>query len=144
MATDGKIPRDALLGNLKNRYEWKQVEKPKAWRAKAPGEELIGYYGGKTLRDGKFGQYEVAMIDVPHTGSFMVSGTEAIQLFDAAQIGIGWPVRVVWEGVQEWGEPDAAGKKKTVKKFKVFIAEGDPISPEYLPRTSPEPAPGEQ
>jgi len=142
--SDTKIPRDALLGNLKNRYEWKAVERPHTWRPTKEGEELIGFYGGKTLRDGQFGQYEVAMIHVPHEGSFMVSGTLAIRLFDAANIGVGWPVRVVWKGYKELEGEGSDGKKKKMKQFEVFIAEGDPIAPEYLPRTTAANPPVEQ
>lgn len=119
--------------NLKNRYEWKKVERPITWRPKTEGEELIGFFGGKTIREGKFGQYEVVLVHVPHTGSFMISGVVVAQLFDAAGVGVGWPVRVVWRDYEDLGE-DAEGKKKRMKKYEVFIAEGDPVAPEFLPR----------
>jgi hypothetical protein len=115
--------------DLKSRYEWKQVEAPKTWRPKMLGEELIGFFGGKTLRNGRYGQYEVVLVHVPRRGSFMISGTRVSQLIDAAGIDIGWPVRIAWRGEMKLpGE-----EERKMKLFDVFIAEGDPVSPGDLP-----------
>lgn len=82
--------------DLRARYAWKKVEAPKTWRPSTNGEELTGFYGGKTLRNGQWGQYEVIVVHVPHRGTFMVSGTRVIQLVDAADIQTGWPIRIVY------------------------------------------------
>jgi len=48
--------------DLRERYGWKKVVAPKAWRPEATGEELIGFYGGKTTRTGAYGQYDVVLV----------------------------------------------------------------------------------
>jgi hypothetical protein len=116
--------------DLRERYEWRKVETPKAWRPKELGEELLGFYGGKTSRSGPYGQYDLVLVHVPKRGSFLVSGTRVIQLIDAAGIEPGWPVRVVFRGVVQLDE------QRRMKSFDVFVAEGDPVSPDELPRTS--------
>ncbi len=113
--------------SLVSRYEWKKVEAPKTWRPKHNGEELVGFYGGKTSRTGQYGQYEVVLIHVPRRGTFMISGTRIVQLADAANINVGWPIRVVYLGTV------ALAEEKTMKQFDVFVAEGDPVSPDELP-----------
>ena len=71
-----------LAAELRDRFNWKQVEAPGLWRPDDIGEELIGYYGGRTLRTGPHGQYEVVIVHVPQQGAFMLSGTMIIQLID--------------------------------------------------------------
>jgi hypothetical protein len=113
---------------LVDRFVWKKVKHPKTWRPKEPGEEIVGYYGGKTLRNGTFGEYHVIVVHVPREGSFMVSGTQIVQLIDAASIREGWPIRIKWGGVL-----DLPGGK-TLKQFEVQVAEGEPIEVEEMPR----------
>jgi hypothetical protein len=73
------------------------------------------------------------MVTVPRRGVFMVSGTQVVQLADAANVDIGWPIRIVWHGVITL--PGKAGEEdRTMKRFELFIAEGDPVSPEDLPK----------
>ena len=103
MAQDS-IPRDALVGNLQSRYTWRKVERPKPWRPKLIGEVLLGFYGGKSVRTGTFGEYTVVIVHVPSLGSFTLSGVQVIQKFDVADLKIGWPVRVVWQGYEDLGE----------------------------------------
>lgn len=131
MTTADKKPRE--LGDLRSRYEWKQVEAPKTWRPKMIGEELVGFFGGKTLRNGQWGQYEVVLVHVPLRGSFMVSGTRINQLADASGIGVGWPIRIVWRGKVRLAEPTPDGEVREMKQYDVFVAEGDPLSPEEMP-----------
>lgn len=142
------IPKDNVIGNLKSRYQWKKIERPRAWRPKTVGEELVGYYGGKTARTGQFGQYEVVLVHVPTVGSFLISGVEVIQGFDSAAINVGWPVRVVWQGLQELDKDKEDGKpeagKRTMKRFDVFVAEGEPVPAEFLPRLADEAPTGPQ
>lgn len=125
-------PREVAPDDLRARFEWKKVEAPKAWRPKHNGEELVGYYRGRTVRSGRFGQYEVVMLLVPGRGAFMLSGTRIIQLIDAAGVDEGWPVRVVWKGLKNIGETED-GEPKRMKDFEVFVAEGEPIDVDDLP-----------
>lgn len=118
------------IGDLTTRYEWKKIEAPKRWNPKMLGEELVGFYSGKTIRNGKFGQYEVVLVTVPRRGVFMVSGTRIVQLVDAAVIEPGWPIRIVWRGsIKLPGE-----EERSMKNFEFFIAEGDPVAVEDLPQ----------
>jgi hypothetical protein len=129
-----RIPSETHMGDLHGRYKWKKVERPHPWRPKEPGEELVGFYGGKTLRSGKFGQYEVVIVHVPCSGTLMLSGIQIIQLVDAACIEVGWPIRIVWKGLEELGEGDIEGEAKRMKTFEVYVAEGDPLAVGDLPK----------
>src|SRR3972149_1075097 len=104
---------------IRTRYKWQKVHVPKHWRPKKVGEEIVGFYGGRTLKTGNFGQYEVMLIHVPSLGSFTLSGTMLIQLIDASMIDMGHPIRVVWGGQKQLD-----GDKK-MKIFEVFVAEGE-------------------
>lgn len=128
-----ELPQTPVAANLRERYAWKQVEAPKAWRPRMLGEELIGFFGGKTQRNGRFGQYEVVLVHVPLRGTFMLSGTRALQLIDAADLRAGWPIRIVWRGNVALPEKEGE-EKKTMKNFEVYVAEGDPLNAEDLPR----------
>jgi len=125
-------PREVPLGDLSARYEWRRVDAPKTWRPRMIGEELVGFFGGKTTRKGQWGQYDVVLVHVPSRGSFMVSGTRVNQLVDAADIQTGWPVRIVWRGAVAL-PPTADGEPRSMKQYEVFVAEGDPVAPEDLP-----------
>ncbi len=115
------------FGDLKSRFTWKKVHGPRIWRPKVPGEELVGYYGGKTLRNGAYGQYEVVVVHVPIKGTYLISGIQVVQLVDASSIDVRWPIRIVWRGTE------ALDEERTLKKFEVFVAEGDPIAEEDVP-----------
>lgn len=118
----GEEPTESKTNDtVRARYKWKRVDAPKPWRPKDEGEELCGYYLGKTLRNGRFGQYEVALILVPARGTFMVSGTRVIQLIDAANIDVRWPIRIVWKGLI------ALSGDRSFKDFEVFVAQGEPL-----------------
>lgn len=124
-------PRE-VFGDIHSRYEWKKVQAPHTWKPSAIGEELAGFYGGKTIRTGRYGQYEVALVHIPRRGTFMVTGTRALQLIDAANINVGWPIRIVWQGRKDCGTTDD-GEVKQMKLVDVYVAEGDPISADCLP-----------
>lgn len=118
---------DLTIERFKRKFDWKKVHAPKTWAPRDIGEELVGYYGGRTMRNGAFGQYEVVIVHVPYRGSWMVSGTEIIQLLDSAAIQKGHPIRVVFKGML------ALGGERTKKRFDLLIAEGDALSEEELP-----------
>lgn len=125
------VAQDVTPKDVNNKYEWRKVEAPKRWNPHDPGEELCGYYIGKTTRSGTYGQYEVVMVHIPERGTFMVSGVRIVQLVDASQVEPGWPVRIVWRGYQ----PVGGGQGKEMKMFDFFVADGEPIAPERLPKS---------
>lgn len=103
---------DAKLAGMK----WRKISAPTAWRPK-DGDELIGYYLGRTRRDGRFGQYEVVVVAVPYAGTHMISGTGIIQLADSAMLSRGDAVRIVYLGSQ------ALENGLTVKRFELYVGE---------------------
>lgn len=116
---------------FKARYGWEKVLVPRVWRPK-PGDEILGFYGGRTLRNGQFGQYEVVIIVVPHKGAFTASGTGLINLIDAAQVAIGHPIHIRYlnkELIESTG--------KHFKVYELFVAVGEPIAPEDMPEVEP-------
>lgn len=121
--------------DLIDRYQWKKVEAPKTWRPKSVDEELVGFYGGKTSRTGPFGAYPVVIVHVPRQGTMTVTGTQIVQLADSSSIMPGWPVRIIYRGLHKFGDGD---QKKTMKKFDMLVAEGDPISPDDMPKLKDE------
>ncbi len=124
---DAKKRAEATAEVLRDRYGWQKVTAPRTWRPTVPGEELCGYYGGKTSRSGVYGQYDVIVIHVPHRGTFTVSGTAILQLVDSAMVGKGHPIRIIWKGEKVLDEV------RTKKLFELFIAEGDPLAEDELP-----------
>jgi hypothetical protein len=104
---------------LKN-VKWRKIHAPTTWRPSDTGEELIGFYAGRTKRDGTFGQYDVVIIAVPYKGTFMISGTKLIQLFDSAMLTRGEAVRVRFLGRQDISTPD---EKREMKLFELFVGE---------------------
>jgi hypothetical protein len=53
-----------------------------------------------------------------------------VQLVDASQVQPGWPVRIIWRGYQ----PVGGGQGKEMKMFDFFVADGEPMAPERLPK----------
>lgn len=121
-------PSETLTADrMRERFRWQKVHTPRVWAPKEVGDELIGYYGGRTLRTGSFGQYEVVIVHVPQRGSYVVSGTSLIQLIDSSMIAVGHPVRIVWLGLKKLDEA------RTMKLFDLHVAEGDPLDADDLP-----------
>jgi len=109
-------PRPEVVGDdILERYDWKQVRAPQRWRPEVEGSELAGYYAGRTLYQGQYGPYEVALIIVPGVGAFTLSGVKLIQLIDASQVGPSDPVRVTWNGYIDLG----GGKR--MKDYSLYI-----------------------
>lgn len=99
--------------------KWRKINAPTTWKPQ-PGEELIGYYGGRTLRDGQFGQYTVVIVAVPYKGTYMISGTKLIQLFDSAMLARGEAVRVKFLGRKDISTED---EKREMKEFELYVGE---------------------
>ncbi|OHD23661.1 MAG: hypothetical protein A2Y38_23475 [Spirochaetes bacterium GWB1_59_5] len=121
-----------LIDDLRERFKWRKVVAPRPWQPKEPGGALLGYYGGRTLRTGPHGQYEVAIVHVPREGAFMLTGVRIIQLIDASMIAIGHPIQVVWQGMVD----TTAGHQ--MKNYEVLVADGDAIPAEALPEMAPQ------
>ena len=120
----------ASAAKLKS-MKWREVSAPKTWNPKENGEELTGYYAGRTKRDGKFGQYEVVTVLVPYKGAFMVSGTVLIQLADTAMLTRGDAVRIVFVERKQLDE------ERSMKVFKLFVGEQEALAETELPEEQP-------
>jgi len=115
---------------LKN-VKWRKISAPKTWNPKTSGEELIGYYAGRTKRDGQFGQYEVVTVLVPYKGAFMVSGTVLIQLADTAMLTRGDAVRIVFI------ERKKLDEEREMKVFELYVGELEALDEAEMPEESP-------
>lgn len=111
--------------SLKN-VEWRKISAPISWRPKK-GEELIGYYIGRTKKNGKFGQYEVLTVLVPYKGAVMVSGTIIIQLADTALMQPGDAIRIVFLGKKPIGED------REMKMFELYVGDGTALPLSEIP-----------
>lgn len=100
---------------LKN-VKWRKINAPSTWRPQ-DGEELVGYYVGRTKRDGSFGPYEVVLVTVPYKGTYMISGTKLIQLMDSGMLVRGDAVRIKFLGNKDIGE------ERTMKDFELYVGE---------------------
>lgn len=96
--------------------KWRRINAPVSWHP-AEGEELIGYYGGRTTRNGAFGQYDVVLVLVPFKGAFMISGSRLMQLVDAAMLARGDAMRVVYGGKKQLDEG------REMKQFELYVGE---------------------
>lgn len=112
---------------LRERFKWKKVEAPRAWRPRYNGEDLVGYYGGKSVRNGAHGQYEVVIVHVPARGAFTISGVRAVQLADTSMMMVGSPMRIVFKGMV------SLGNDHSMKEFELFIPEGEAVPEAALP-----------
>lgn len=125
---EGKaVAQDQLLA----RFKWRKVEVPRTWNPRSPGQTLVGFYAGRTTRNGAFGQYAVVLVLVPGDGAYMISGIKLMQLIDAAMIGTGHPIQIVYNGDKDLGDG------KAMKLFEVLVAEGDPIEANAMPNIGP-------
>lgn len=113
---------------MRERLKWRRVTAPKTWHPRYEGDELVGFYGGRTLRNGKFGQYEVVLVHVPYEGTWTLSGVRIIQLIDSSMIARGAPVCIVFKGEKPLGFDDHDGREKYMKLFELFITDGEPMS----------------
>lgn len=112
---------------FREKWGWRKVQAPKTWRPRDSGEELMGYYGGRTFRNGSTGQYEVVIVHVPRDGSYLVSGVKVMQLIDSALVTKGHPLRLIYKG------DELLKNGHTMKQFDLLVAEGDPLREDELP-----------
>lgn len=117
------IAKDQLL----SRFKWRRVEVPRTWHPRLPGTSLVGFYAGRTTRQGAYGQYDVVLVLVPGDGAYMISGTKLMQLMDAAMIEAGHPVQIIYQGDKDLGED------KRMKEFEVHVAEGEALDADEMP-----------
>lgn len=102
---------------------WRKLKSPTPWRPSLPGEELAGYYLGKSVRQGAFGEYTVVLIGVlDEAGTVgtpkMVSGAAIVNAVDGSNIQIGALLRIVYGGLVE------ISNDRKMKAFEVFLGEG--------------------
>lgn len=102
--------------------KWRKIHAPKPWHPKERGEELIGYYVGRTLKSGRWGQYEVAVVAVPYKGTYTVSGTALIQLLDSGMVGRGEAVRIQFLGMKELSS-STENERREMKLFDLYVGE---------------------
>ena len=84
--------------SIRERYQWKRVEAPKRWYPKEVGQELVGFYSGKTVRNGTFGQYEVVLISFPPPASFFFPAFQILKFFDLPPPGFACPFPALCRG----------------------------------------------
>lgn len=108
------------------KVKWKEVEAPSIWRPKK-GDELVGYFAGRTKRNGKFGEYTVITVLVPYKGAVMISGTMIVQLADSSMIRLGEPIKIIYLGKK------AIGEDREMKTFKMYMGEGEALVIEDIP-----------
>lgn len=104
--------------SLKESYNWEKVKGPRTWRPENDGAEITGFYGGRTMRDGKWGQYTVIIVHVPGRGSLTMSGTKLVQLMDSSMAEKGDPVQIKWLGYKDIGDG------RQMKNYEVRVASG--------------------
>lgn len=111
-----------------DRFKWRKADPPRTWSPTKQGEEIVGFYFGRTLRRSRYGSYEVVMLAVPGQGVWVVSGVKVVQLVDASLVEVGQPLKIVFGGIQK-----LADGKKTMKLFECFVTDGERVSVETLP-----------
>lgn len=121
------------MAKTKEEIQWRKVKRPRSWHPEA-GEELTGYYCGRTLRDGQWGQYEVITVMATDGKVYMLSGTQIVQLADVAMLKSGSPVRVVFIGMKQ-----LSGNRQ-MKQFEMYVTDADlPLEVESVPLETEDP-----
>lgn len=114
--------------------KWRKINAPTTWRPE-PGDELIGFYAGCTKREGQFGEYTVVIVAVPYKGTYMISGTKLVQLFDSAMLTRGEAVRIKFLGRKDISTED---EKREMKEFELYV--GELPAEVDLPAEAPQPS----
>ena len=98
---------------LKERITWEKVAAPEHWRPTRKGQELVGYYRGKTALNGAHGEYTAAIVHAD--GAWYISGARLMRLLDNSGISIGDPVWIVFKGRR------ALDNDRTMKDFDLYV-----------------------
>lgn len=96
--------------------KWRRVRGPRTW-VPEPGDEIIGKYGGRTLKHGSYGPYEVVLV-FTEDQAYVVSGVVIIQAIDAAQLEKGDIVRIVFHGYKTLDHGE-----RRMKMFDLYVPE---------------------
>ena len=112
---------EELEEQIRVRYKWRKIKAPQVWRPEVIGQEVVGFYGGQTVRDGKWGQYRIVIVHTPLVGSYTLSGAAICNLVDASAVPMGHPVRIVWQGHKDLGDG------RTLKMYELFVADEQTI-----------------
>ena len=99
-----------------NGNQWRKVTRPKPWKPEDIGESIVGFWGGRTTRNGSYGTYEVLTLHTEH-GTFYVSGSVLMGLLDGAGVMTdSTRLRVVFLGLKPCHEED-----RRFKDFELFV-----------------------
>lgn len=125
-----KEKEERIQSAILQKFTWRKVTAPKPWHPK-PGESIAGFYGGKSVKNGKFGQYQTIFVRIPGRGTVMVTGARIVQLIDAAMVEVGTPVHIAFQGKQD------IGNDRTMNVFELNVADENAVE-ELLERQEAE------
>ncbi len=118
---DDTDPKAALIQErILQKFTWRKVTAPKPWHPK-PGDEIAGFYGGKSVKNGKFGQYQAVLVRIPGSNPIMVTGARIVQLIDAAMVEIGAPIHITYGGKKD------IGNDRTMNLFELQVADDNDV-----------------
>tara|TARA_Y100000310_G_scaffold255470_2_gene262916 strand:- start:69 stop:488 length:420 start_codon:yes stop_codon:yes gene_type:complete len=112
------LPTQTLQERLRERLQWRKVEKPKYWKPEE-GEEIIGFYAGQTVVQRSWGEHTLILIHGLQSGTTMVSGMQAVQLIDGSGAKPGQVIRMVYKGTK------TTQTDHEMKLFDLYVHEGD-------------------
>ena len=112
---------------IRERFQWRKVRTPIRWDPTSEGQELVGYYGGITRRDGKWGQYDCVLVHLPGQDSFFISGTKLVRLIHSSGVNVGHPIAIKWLGLVK------TNSGKDMKDFELEVAQAPPVPVSALP-----------
>jgi len=119
--TNGTPPQSREVA-VAHGVKWHKLNRPKPWTPSEPDSEIVGYYLGQSVREGRYGQYTTVMLAVPtghgFTQPYTISGVALINAIDGGQIEEGYLIRVVFRGYKELDD------ERSVKMFDVYVGEG--------------------
>lgn len=97
-----------------SKKKWRKVEGPKLWRP-APGDELMGFFGGTQTAQGQHGEYETVVV-YSNDGAFSVSGCKALSLIRCAgALGREDRLRFVYRGAVDLDNGN------TMKDYELYV-----------------------
>lgn len=118
--TEDKDKEALIQSRILQKFQWRKVVAPKPWHPK-PGDEIAGFYGGKSVKNGKYGQYQAILVRIPGRSPLMVTGARIVQLIDAAMVEVGAPIHISFGGKKDIGDG------KTMNLFELNVAEDNEV-----------------